>query len=95
MYEVSYSGRVIDALRALVLRNPGHVRMLLGALRGVERRLRVYPQFGQPLRDLAGGPAQLWIGVVPPLVFHYILNEDRRTVLVIRPPAPLPRTGIV
>lgn len=95
MYEVTYSGRVIDALRELVLRNPTHAPLLLDALREIERRLRVYPQFGQPLRDPSVDPAQLWVGVVPPLVLHYILDESQRRVMVALPPQPLPRTGIV
>jgi hypothetical protein len=95
MYEVIYSGRVIDALRALAARNPAHPFVIAAALREIDRRLRFYPQFGQPLRDLSVGSAQLWIGVVSLLVFHYVLEEEPRRVTVLRPPVPLPRSGIV
>jgi hypothetical protein len=95
MYEVSFSGRVLDSLRQLAARNPAHTGSIAAALRAIEYRLRLYPQFGQPLYDLSAGPAQLWIGVVPPLVFHYVLEENPRRVTVLRPPRPLPRTGIV
>lgn len=95
MYQVIYSGRVIDALRDLAARNPDRNLVIAAALREIDRRLRVYPQFGQPLWDLSVGSAQLWIGVVSPLVFHYVLEEEPRRVTVLRPPMPLPRTGIV
>ncbi len=95
MYEVNYSGRVTDALRDLVFRNGARAAELLATLREFDRRLRFYPQFGQPLRDLVVKPAQLWVGVVSPLVFHYVLDEEHRRVMVVRPPMPLPHTGIV
>ena len=94
MYEVHYAPRVTDEIRAFARRNPGRTTELLAALREFDHRLRTYPQFGQPLYDLAVEPAKLWIGVVPPLVLHYILDEGQRLVLVVRPPMPLPHTGI-
>ena len=86
-YEVSYSGRVREAIVPLVThaRASGRDREVLAALREIDRRLRIYPQFGQPLRDLSVPPAQLWIGVVPPLVVRYVLDESRRLVMVVRP----------
>lgn len=95
MYEVGYSGRVLDAMRELIARNPGRGLQLLTALRLADYRFRIYPQFGQPLHDLSVGSAQLWVGVVAPLVFHYVLDEGQRRVSILRPPMPLPRTGIV
>ena len=95
MYEVNYSPHVLDVIRQMILHNPAHAAELLASLRELDRRLRIYPQFGQPLWDLSVRPAQLWIGVVAPLVLHYILNEDQRRVMVVRPPIPLPHTGIV
>ena len=94
MYDVHYSPFVIDTIREFARRNPGRTAEILTALREFDRRFRLYPQFGQPLRDLTIEPAQLWIGVVPPLVLHYVLDEAQRLVLVVRPPLPLPRTGI-
>ena len=95
MYEVHYSEHVTDAIREFARRNAGRKAELLAALREFDRRLQVYPQFGQPLWDLSARPVRQWIGVVPPLVFYYLLNEDERLVLVARPPRPLPRTGLV
>ncbi len=94
MYTVSYSGHVTDAIRALVARNTARTTELLAALREFDRRVRIYPQFGQPLWDLVVRPAQLWIGVVAPLVFYYVLNDEQGRILVVRPPEPLPHTGI-
>lgn len=95
MYEVSYAPRVLDAIRRMLLRNPAHLSELVAALRELERRLQIYPQFGQPLWDLSVPSAQLWVGVVAPLVLHYVLDEDRRRVTVTRELRVLPRTGIV
>jgi len=95
MYEVSYAPRVLDAIRRMLLRNPARTAELVAALRELEYRLRIYPQFGQPLWDLSVPPAQLWIGVVAPLVLHYVLDESRRHVTVVRELMVLPRTGII
>jgi hypothetical protein len=56
---------------------------VLAALKKLDGLLHLYPQFGQPLRDLHLEPAQLWIGVVSPLVVRYILDEERRLVMVV------------
>jgi hypothetical protein len=100
MYETSYSGRVIDMLREMVARNPAHAANILAAVREIDRRLRIYPQFGEPLRDLSIPGAKLWIATVSPLVVHYILVESddsgrKRQVMVVRPFTALPHTGIV
>jgi hypothetical protein len=100
MYETSYTGRVRDALRAMVARNPAHAAPILAAVREIDRRLRIYPQFGQPLRELTVERAQEWIGGVPPLVVRYVVVEadesgHGRQVMVVRPFTPLPHTGIV
>ena len=75
------------------------VCLVSGALLGLlvrphHARLRIYPQFGQPLQDLFAHPAQSWIGVVPPLVVKYIVDESRRQVIVSYPIKPL-RLGVV
>lgn len=90
-YEVSYSGRVREALKDLLVRarQRGHAHQVLDAVREIDRRLQLYPQFGQPLRDLSVEPAQLWIGVVSPLVVRYVLDEQRRQVMVVFPMVPL------
>lgn len=95
-YRVTYSGRVRDALRELVTRAHGlglgpQVR---AAVLEIDHRLRIYPQFGQPLRDLNVEQAMLWIGVVPPLVAQYVIDEAGRQVMVVLPIVPLPDSGL-
>ena len=83
-------------MRALVARarDRGLGSHVLAAVREPDRRLRVYPQFGQPLRDLRLEPAQVWIAVVPPLTVQYVLDEERRSVFVVTPIVPLPESGL-
>src|SRR3954453_7485570 len=94
-YDISYSGKVRDALVALIARATatGRDQPLRAALSDLDHRLRVYPQFGQPLLDSAIESAQEWLGVVPPLVVRYIIYEERRLVCVVKPITPLPRSG--
>jgi hypothetical protein len=95
-YHVYYSQRVREELVALAARarEVGLGSRVLAAAREIDRRLQLYPQFGQPLRDLSVKPAQLWIGVVPPLVVQYVLDEEKRLVMVVLPFRPLTRSGL-
>jgi hypothetical protein len=95
-YRVSYSGRVRDALRELMTRarGLGLGSQVRAAVLEIDYRLRTYPQFGQPLRDLTVEQAQLWIGAVPPLVVQYVIDEERRRVMVVLPLTPLPDSGL-
>ena len=95
-YRVAYSQWVRNELRSLIARakDRGLAPQVLVALKTLDYRLRIYPQFGQPLRDLELKPAQLWIGVIPPLVARYSLDEERRLVLVFLPLVPLPKSGL-
>lgn len=99
MYNVSYSGRVLDAVRALIGRNPTRAAAIGAAVRELDRLFRVYPQFGEPLRDLDPPGARLWLGTAPPLVVHYIVVEPTdgspRQVNVVRPFMTLPRSDLV
>jgi hypothetical protein len=63
---------------------------LLAAAREIDARLRIYPQFGEPLRDLQSRGETLWIGVVPPLTVEYIIDEEHRMIFVVVPHRPLP-----
>jgi len=97
---VGYPGRVIDRLREMIAGNPAHAARILAAVRDIDHRLRIYPQFGQPLYDLSVPRARLWVGTVPPLIVHYVLVEaddagQGRRVIVVRPFTHLPRSGIV
>jgi hypothetical protein len=95
-YRVSYSERVRIELRELITRakSVGKGKEFLAAAKLLDERLKIYPQFGQPIYDLQLEPARIWIGVVPPLVAQYVLDEERRLVLVGMPIRPLPGTGL-
>jgi hypothetical protein len=95
-YRVSYSEYVRNQLRELIARarDPALARQALAAAREIDERFHVYPQFGQPLRDLELKPAQLWIGIVPPLVVRYVLDEERLLVMVLNPFEPLSGSGL-
>jgi hypothetical protein len=79
-YRVSYSGSVRDELRKLVARalERGLGPQMLAAMKELDRRLRIYPQFGDPVRDSKLQLARVWIGVVPPLVAQYVLDDLTR-----------------
>jgi hypothetical protein len=96
LYAVSYSGRVRDAIKDLILRAraAGIAPKVIAAVKEIDRRLQIYPQFGEPLRDLTVEAAQLWIGVVDPLTIHYVIDEEHRQVMVAMPPIPFQNTGL-
>jgi hypothetical protein len=105
VYRVSYSERVLEEFAKLISRNPDRENIIRTAFREINRRLRIYPQFGEAKKDLSIEPAQLWIGSYPPLAIHYVLveyDEDQAAatgfhgeVMVVRPFKPLPHSGIV
>jgi hypothetical protein len=94
-YRVVYSGRVQDELRKLAeaAKAAGQGQRFVAALKEIDWRLHIYPQFGQPLYDLQRKPLRVWVGVVPPLVVRYVLNEAQRVVTVTEPMVLLPRSG--
>lgn len=91
-YQVSYSRRVLAELKALISRAKLHGREqdVKDAAKEIEYRLSVYPQFGDPLRNLQRESSQIWVGVVPPVVVQYSIHEDIRQVWVVVPLVPLP-----
>jgi hypothetical protein len=95
-YRVAYSERVQNHLRDLIDRAKarGLAEQVLAALRDIDHRLHIYPQFGDPLRKLNLEPAELWIGCVPPLVVRYFLHEALRLVMVVVPIDHLPNSGL-
>jgi hypothetical protein len=95
-YRVIYSERVRDALRSLIAsaRQRGWGAQVIAAVKEMDRVLHIYPQIGQPLRDLQLEPARLWIAVFPPLVVKYFLDEEKRLVMVGVPIQLLPRSGL-
>lgn len=92
-YEVHLSAWVYERLLELaeVSRVRGDGEAFLAALKEFHRRLRVYPQFGDPLVDLQGEAGHLRIGIVPPLAMRYGVLEERRQVFVAARPVLLPR----
>lgn len=95
-YKVSYSLRVRDELRALIekARAAGVGKSFLEAAKEIDARLRVYPQFGDPLIDLTRESGQIRIGTVGPLVVRFALFEDLRQVMVAVPIRALPKSGV-
>lgn len=91
----SYSEQVRTELKRLVARARacGAGQQVLAALKEIDRRLHVYPQFGDPMRDLKFESTRLWVAVVPPLIVRYILDEERRLVLIGTPLQTLPNAG--
>jgi hypothetical protein len=67
---------------------------VLDALKTINDRLAVYPQFGEPLRDLKTRGETLWVATVPPLTVQYVIDGERRLVFVVVPLRPLPNSGL-
>jgi hypothetical protein len=67
---------------------------VVAALEAIDYRLRIYPQFGEPLRDFSAESGREWIACVAPLVVHYVVYEERRLVCVVVPMKPLSGSGL-
>jgi hypothetical protein len=95
-YKVVYSEQVRAELVKLVQRaaRAGLGQVVLNAVKEIDARLRIYPQFGEPLRDLGTPGETLWTGTVPPLALHYIVDNERRLVFVVQPFRLLPHVGL-
>lgn len=96
-YQVVYSEFVRNELKKLIARanERGLGPQVLDAVREMDRLLHTEPRrFGDPLADLLLAPGQLRMGTVPPLVVKYALYEDRRLVIVSKPIATLPHSGL-
>jgi hypothetical protein len=94
-YRVVYSERVRQRLLALanVARDRSDGEAFVAALKEFDRRLRVYPQFGEPLADLTHESGQVWIGIIRPLVMRYGVFDERRIVMVATIPVLLPKSA--
>ena len=94
LYDLSVSGRVYERLLELsdAAAARGDGEPFLAALAEFRRRLRVYPQFGDPLVDLSAEQGQMRLGVVPPLAMRYGVYESKRLVLLTALPVLMPRT---
>jgi hypothetical protein len=94
-YQVIPSGRVAAELKALVKRAAatGFGHQALSALKEIERILRIYPQFGEPRRDLTMVGETAWAMTIPPLYVEYIIDELNRVVYIVIPFKALPNSG--
>jgi hypothetical protein len=92
-YRVEYSERVRQRLLALadIARQRGDGEEFIVALKEFDRRLKIYPQFGEPLVDLKKEPGQVWIGTVRPLAMRYGVFDERRLVIAAAIPVLLPK----
>jgi hypothetical protein len=92
---VAYSEQVRQRLLSLadVARQRGDGEAFLAALKEIHRRLSLYPQFGEPLVDLAQESGQVWIGIIRPLALRYGVFDERRVVMVTEIPVLLPKVG--
>lgn len=83
-YTVTFTVRVQEHLRQLmrVARERGDGEVFLDAFVRFYERLRIFPQFGDPLSDMPTQSGQLWIGIIPPLSMRYAIFEARRTVAI-------------
>lgn len=77
-YRVVYSALVRNDLKALLGRAKanGLGRQALDAVKKIDDLLHVYPQFGEPLRDLEALGATICMVTVPPLVLQYLIDKD-------------------
>ena len=64
------------------------------AVKEIDARLRIYPQFGEPLRDLKTAGETLRIMSISPLVVRYIIDENERAVFVVAPFQPMRGSGV-
>ena len=95
-YRIIYSEYVRQELRKLGARatERGLRQQVLDSLKQIESRLSIYPQFGEPLRDLHTEGETLWVGTIPPLVVQYVIDEARRMVFIVHPLVPLAGSGL-
>jgi hypothetical protein len=83
-----------QSIRERAARARGVGQQVLEAVKEIDRLLRLYPQFGDPLADLAHEVGQSWVGTIRPLVVRYAVYEERRQVIVAVPLLPLPGSGL-
>jgi hypothetical protein len=94
-YQVHPSGRVSRELKALIQRaaSAGFGEQVIQALKTVHRMLSVYPQFGEPLRDLKMAGETVYVATIPPLYVEYVIDEPSRAVFIGVPFKVLPNVG--
>ena len=95
-FHVVYAQRCRENTRELLQRAAvkGRFAELAQVVRDINTRLEWIPlDFGEPLREHAQAGINEYIGVLPPLVVTYGVDQARRIVYVAVPFALLPRSG--
>jgi hypothetical protein len=72
----------------------GRGQQVLAALKELHRILTIYPQYGEPTRDLRTVGQTIYTLCVPPLFVEYAIDEEERIVYIGVPFKVLPYTGI-
>lgn len=96
-YHLAYSERCRESIRRLLAlaRERGRLAEILEVVRGIHTRLEWIPlDFGDPQKELVHLGIQERIGVCPPVVVTYAVDEARRIVYVSVPVKLLPRSGL-
>jgi hypothetical protein len=94
-YRFISSGRVNAELRRLIQRaqGAGFGPQVLTALKDLQRILSIYPQYGDPLRNLVMPGEAVYAAAFPPLYIEYIIDEPNRSVFIVIPIKALPKAG--
>jgi hypothetical protein len=94
-YHVVPSGRVNAAAKDLIRRAiaAGYGRQVIAALKELHRILAIYPQYGEPKRDLRSIGQTVYALSVRPLFVEYAIDEEERVVLIGVPFKVLPHSG--
>jgi hypothetical protein len=96
-FRVVYSERCREQTRHLLTRAAAQGRFteIAHVVREINTRLEWIPlDFGDPLHDLVHLGLREHVGVLPPLVVTYAVDEARRIVYVSVPFKVLPRAGL-
>ena len=90
-YDVVYSEAAKDSLARLVAlaRSRGLGAEAIQAVKEINDRLQLYPQFGEPVRDYEAIGITGYLGHIWQISFTYGVDEERRIVYLIRPPRAL------
>ena len=95
-YKIVCTGRVSDELRKLMERAVAVHRsgQVMAALLELQRLLSLYPQVGEPLKNLTIEGWTLWHHAFPPLVVKYVIDDNRREVLINAPILTFKNAGL-
>jgi hypothetical protein len=95
-YRVVYSERVREELRSLLARarTLGFGEEATTTVREIDRRLKIYPQFGEPLRGLQTPGHTVWVAALWSLYIEYVVDEANRAVYVVEPLKVIPHSDL-